>query len=55
MPHGGDRDRILFVITCTDKAGPLDLRPATQPPHLEYLKALEAFLVLAGPVLDSDG
>ncbi len=46
---------MLFAITCTDKPASLELRMATRPPHLEYLKAHEASLVLVGPVLDPEG
>ncbi|MEC4594981.1 MULTISPECIES: YciI family protein [Nitrospirillum] len=44
-----------FAITCTDKPGNLDLRLATRPKHLEYLDSQVAHIVVAGPLLDTEG
>ena len=48
---------MLFVVLCNDKPGHLDLRMATRPPHVEWLKGLEAegTLKAAGPFLGDDG
>ena len=46
---------MLFAITCTDKPASLELRMATRPTHLAYLATYAAKLVLAGPLLDTDG
>lgn len=44
-----------FFIRCKDKAGKVDLRLATRPKHLEYLKSFEASILAAGPTLADDG
>jgi uncharacterized protein YciI len=44
-----------FTIQCVDKPDSLELRMATRPSHLDYLKANIARLVLVGPVLDGEG
>ena len=46
---------MLFAITCTDKPDSLPLRMATRPTHLAYLETYISKIVLAGPLLDSDG
>ncbi len=43
-----------FVITCTDKPGQPDLRPATRGVHIEYLKSHADKIVAAGPTLGAD-
>ncbi|MCU0881874.1 MAG: YciI family protein [Hyphomonadaceae bacterium] len=47
MPH--------FVLHCLDHPGMLEVRMATRPAHLEYVKAHGALVALAGPLLDADG
>ena len=44
----------LFAINCFDKADSLQLRLATRPDHVAYLKASPA-LKLAGPYLNAAG
>ena len=46
---------MLFVITCTDRPGSLDLRLATRPGHLAYATTYADRIVLGGPLLDADG
>ncbi len=46
---------MLFAITCTDKPNSLELRLATRPTHLEYLKSKMAGFIVVGPVLDAEG
>jgi uncharacterized protein YciI len=46
---------MLFALICTDKPGGLAVRQATRPPHLDYLRAREADLHFAGPLLDAEG
>lgn len=45
-----------YALMCKDKPNSLDLRMATRPPHVEYLKAMEAkgVLKMAGPLLGDD-
>lgn len=47
---------MFYVLMCKDKPGSLELRMATRPPHVEYLKGLEAkgILKTAGPLLGDD-
>ena len=47
---------MYFVLMCKDKPDSLELRMATRPPHVEYLKDLEArgILKTAGPLLGDD-
>ncbi|AKI02972.1 hypothetical protein IMCC20628_04296 [Hoeflea sp. IMCC20628] len=47
---------MFYALMCKDKPGSLDLRTATRPPHVEYLKSLEAsgVLKMAGPLLGDD-
>lgn len=46
---------MLFTIYCRDKADGLELRKATRPAHIEYLKAFAESFVFAGPLLADDG
>lgn len=47
---------MLYALMCKDKPGSFELRMATRPPHVEYLKSLEAsgVLKMAGPLLGDD-
>jgi hypothetical protein len=45
----------LFVLYCEDKPGALDLRLATRPAHLDYLKTQTGKIRLGGPLLDANG
>jgi len=47
---------MFYALMCKDKPGSLDLRMATRPPHVEYLKGMEAkgVLKMAGPLLGDD-
>lgn len=45
---------MLYVITCTDKAGSLDLRMSVRPRHLDYLKTAGDRVKVAGPLLSAD-
>tara|TARA_R110002020_G_scaffold24826_9_gene81161 strand:+ start:1267 stop:1560 length:294 start_codon:yes stop_codon:yes gene_type:complete len=47
---------MLYALMCKDKPGSLDLRMATRPTHVEYLKSIEAsgVLKMAGPLLGDD-
>ncbi|MDP2732472.1 MAG: YciI family protein [Hoeflea sp.] len=47
---------MFYALICKDKPGSLELRMATRPPHVEYLKGLEAkgVLKMAGPLLGDD-
>ena len=44
---------MLFVITCLDKPGSLDIRQAARPAHLDYAGANG--IVFGGPLLDDAG
>ncbi len=44
---------MLFVISCFDKPGRLDLRQATRPAHLDF--AAHHQVALGGPLLDDAG
>jgi uncharacterized protein YciI len=46
---------MYYVIQATDKTDSLELRLATRPAHLEYLRSHMHRLVSAGPVLDAEG
>ena len=46
---------MLFALICTDKPGSLAIRQAARPTHLDYLRAREAALHFAGPMLDAEG
>jgi len=45
----------LFVFQGLDKAGGLDLRKATRPAHLDWIKGLEPRVKIGGPLLAQDG
>ena len=47
---------MFYALMCKDKPGSLDQRMATRPPHVEYLKSMEAkgILKMAGPLLGGD-
>jgi uncharacterized protein YciI len=47
MPH--------FALHCVDKPNSLELRLATRPQHVEYLKGCGDAVRLAGPYLDAAG
>jgi uncharacterized protein len=44
----------LFVVTCTDKPGALEVRLANRPAHLDYVRALGPKIRAAGPFLDGE-
>jgi uncharacterized protein YciI len=46
---------MLYALICTDKLGSLDLRKATRPDHIAFLKSLGDAVVLAGPFTEADG
>jgi uncharacterized protein YciI len=41
----------LFIVTCLDKPGALELRLATRPDHLAHIARYGAAVKLAGPIL----
>ena len=43
-----------YVIQTEDKPNAFDLRAATRPAHLDYLKKQNAILLAAGPFLDDE-
>jgi uncharacterized protein YciI len=45
----------LYVMYGLDKPDGLELRKATRPAHLEWLKMFGDLVKLAGPVLGADG
>ena len=45
----------LFILTCVDKAGALDLRMATREAHLAYVRDNLATIKVAGPLQDAEG
>ena len=45
---------MLFVLTCTDRPGALEMRLANRAAHLAYLESRIADLVQAGALLDAD-
>jgi uncharacterized protein YciI len=45
----------LFVFQGLDKAGGLELRMATRPAHLEWIKGLDPIVKIGGPLLADDG
>lgn len=45
----------LYVFQGFDKAGALELRMATRPAHLEWLKALDPRVKIGGPLMSDDG
>ena len=44
-----------FVLTCVDKPDHGQVRTDNRPAHLDYLKANEARMFAAGPLLSDDG
>ncbi len=46
---------MAFMVKAKDRAGALDIRRANREAHLEFLKAAGDRLLLAGPMLTSDG
>jgi uncharacterized protein len=42
----------LFILTCIDKQGALDLRMATRNDHLAYVAEHKDMVRIAGPLLD---
>ena len=45
----------LFVLTCIDRKGALDVRMATRPAHLDYVGEHAGKMKLVGPLLDDEG
>ncbi len=45
----------LFILTCTDKPGALDLRLATREAHLAFLRDRMPMIKVGGPLLDDAG
>ncbi len=45
----------LFIITCIDKPNSLELRLATRPAHLEYMKDIKPNVRAGGPMLSDAG
>lgn len=45
----------FFAILCHDRADAGTLRADTRPRHLEHLGAIEAQILVAGPILDEAG
>ncbi len=41
----------LFILTCMDKPGALELRLTTRPDHLAHIARFGAAVKLAGPIL----
>lgn len=46
---------MAFVLICNDKPDSLELRLKTRPAHVAYIEGFMDKLILAGPLLDSDG
>lgn len=44
-----------FLIICRDKKNSLSIRLSNRSYHLDYLQNLEEKLILAGPLLESNG
>ena len=44
-----------FAIVCLDKPDHLPVRMENRPAHVEHLKAHEAQILIAGPLLSDDG
>src|SRR5262245_51529909 len=51
------RGKMIFVLTCKDKPGQLQLRLDNRPAHVAFLNELNAAgaLKFAGPFLDDEG
>lgn len=45
----------VFVLTCIDRPGALEVRMAARPAHQNYVAAHRERLKLAGPLLDDAG
>jgi uncharacterized protein YciI len=45
----------LFVLTCLDKTGALDVRMAAREQHLAWVASRPGELKLGGPFLDENG
>ena len=45
----------LFVLTCIDKPGSLELRMATREAHFAYARSRPGMVKLGGPFLDESG
>jgi uncharacterized protein len=45
---------LLFVATCLDRPGRLQVRLDTRPSHLDYLKGLQAKVKIGGALLGAD-
>ena len=48
---------MLIALICNDKPGSLELRLATRPDHLAYMKGFEerGKVAAGGPLMDADG
>lgn len=46
---------MLFFIHCADKPNSADLRAATRPAHLDYIKGFQDKIFAVGPTLTDDG
>jgi len=46
---------MLFAIFCTDKPDSADVRAATRPDHLDYVRAVADQVFFAGPTQNDDG
>jgi len=44
-----------FIVTCHDKDGALEARMANREAHLAFIKANEATVKIAGPLLSDEG
>ena len=44
----------VFSVICRDKPSSVDLRMATRPDHLDYLKSSGTKVWIGGPMLDDD-
>jgi uncharacterized protein YciI len=46
---------MLFMVQCLDKPDHLELRMATRPAHVDYVKSRLEHVVIAGALLADDG
>ncbi|MFO1319124.1 MAG: YciI family protein [Burkholderiales bacterium] len=46
---------MAYAIQTVDKPGSAEIRAATRPAHLDYLKAHQHLLLAAGALIDDDG
>ncbi|MFW6412741.1 MAG: YciI family protein [Oceanicaulis sp.] len=46
---------MLFVVTCTDRAGALDVRLENRQAHLDWAGADASPVKMGGPLLDREG